>query len=238
MTVLRLLSMSLLMTVSLTVLATPRASQRVAALRIVAAARARVDARLGSEAATAKVSVVGAPTDVSVPAGAVRLAVHPPTGRWPRARIGVPVDVVVDGRVVRSTTVWFALEVQRKVLSYAADAPIGTVAESLKLVPRDVDIAAARGEPVLDPQQVDGMRLRHAVLAGSMARFEDFERIPDVDRQQRVHVEVALGAIRMRAQGTAIATGNAGDVVSVLVDGAESPVRARVVDKGEVEVVR
>jgi flagella basal body P-ring formation protein FlgA len=87
-------------------------------------------------------------------------------------------------------------------------------------------------------QQLGGTRLRHAVLAGSMVRADDFERIPDVDRQQRVHVEVALGAIRMQARGTAIAKGDAGDVVPVLVDGAESPVRARVVDKGEVEVVR
>jgi flagella basal body P-ring formation protein FlgA len=234
----RLLSMSLLMTASLTALATPRASQRVAATRIVAAARAQVDARLGHEAAAAKVSVVGAPKDVSVPAGAVSLTVRALTGRWPRARIGVPVDVVVDGRVARSATVWFALEVQREILSYAADAPIGAAAESLKLVSSDVNIAAARGEPVRNPQQIDGMRLRHAVLAGSMVRIEDFERVPDVDRQQRVHVALALGAIHMQAQGTAIAAGNAGDVVTVLVDDAESPVRARVIDKGEVEVVR
>ena len=99
-------------------------------------------------------------------------------------------------------------------------------------------MAAARGEPVRDARQIDGMRLRHAVLAGSMVRVGDFERVPDVDRQQRVHVDVALGAIRMQAQGTAIAKGDAGDVVPVLVDGAVSPVRARVTDKGEVEVVR
>ena len=238
MTMRRLLSMSLLLAVSLTALASPRASQHVAAARIVAAARAQVDARLGSEAATAKVRVVGAPADTSVPTGTVSLAVHPLTGRWPRARVGVPVDVVVDGRVARSATVWFALEVQRKVLSYAADALIGEAAELLKLVPCDVNIAAAQGEPVRDPQQINGMRLRHAVLAGSMARIEDFERVPDVDRQQRVHVELTLGAIRMQARGTAIASGNTGDVVAVLVDDAESPVRARVIDKGEVEVVR
>lgn len=235
---LRSLSILLLVAVSLTALATPHASQRVAAARIVAAARAQVDARLGSEVAAAKVSVVGTPVDVSVPAGAVSLIVRPLTGRWPRARIGVPVDVVVGGRVARSATVWFALKVQRKVLSYGADALIGATAESLKLVPCDVDIAAAPGEPIRDPQQVDGMRLRHAVLAGSAAQIDDFERVPDVDRQQRVHVELALGAIHMQAQGTAIAAGNAGDLVAVLVDDAESPVRARVIDKGEVEVVR
>ncbi|MHB1059441.1 MAG: flagellar basal body P-ring formation chaperone FlgA [Rhodanobacter sp.] len=239
MTMLRLLSLLLLIAVSPTVLAAPRASQqRVAAAHIVAAARARLDARLGSEAVAAKVSVVGVPVDVSVPAGAVSLAVRPLTGRWPRTRIGVPVDVMVDGQVARSATVWFALELQRQVLGYAADAPMGTAAGSLKLVPCDVNFAAARGKPVQDSQQLDGMRLRHAVLAGSMARIEDFERVPDVDRQQRVHVELALGAIHMQARGTAIAPGNAGDVVAVLVDDAESPVRARVVDKGEVEVVR
>jgi flagella basal body P-ring formation protein FlgA len=235
---LRILSIVLLAAAPAIVSAAPQATQRIAAARIVAAARAQVDARLGSEAATSKVSVIGAPADISVPAGTVGLVVRPLAGRWPRARAGVPVAVTVDGKVARSTTVWFALEVQRKVLSYAGDAALGTAAGALTLVPRDVDMAAARGEPVRDARQIDGMRLRHAVLAGSMVRVGDFERVPDVDRQQRVHVDVALGAIRMQAQGTAIAKGDAGDVVPVLVDGAVSPVRARVTDKGEVEVVR
>ena len=62
--------------------------------------------------------------------------------------------------------------------------------------------------------------------------------MPDVDRQQRVQVLVALGAIRLQARGTSNGKGNDGDVVAVLVDGAEAPVRARITDKGVVQVVQ
>lgn len=234
----RLLLMPLLWMAAFAASAAPPASQHIAAARIVAAARAQIDARLGSDVSMAKVTVVGTPEDVLVPAGSVTLKLHPPTGRWPRPRIGVPVDVVLNEQVVRSVTVWFALEVQRDVLGYAQDAPVDTSGASLKLVPRHVDVAAVQGNLVRDPHELDGLRLRHAVLAGSIALTGDFEQVPDVDRQQRVKVTVTAGAIQMQARGTAIGRGNAGDVVAVLVDNAESPVRARVTDKGAVEVVQ
>jgi flagella basal body P-ring formation protein FlgA len=230
--------MSLLMMAPLTTLATPRASQRIEAARIVATARAQIDTQLGTEREAAEVTVVGKPEDVNVPAGTVTLSSHSLTGRWPRARIGVPVEISVNGHAMRSATVWFALGLHREVLSYAGDAAIGASAASLKLLPRDVDAAAVQGEIVRDLRDVKDMRLRHPVLAGSIVVREDFENMPDVDRQDRVQVLVALGSIHMQAKGTALAKGSAGDIVSVLVDAAEAPVRARITDKGVVEVVQ
>lgn len=223
---------------SLAVAATPPLLQRVPAARMVAAARAQIDQRLGSERDSAQVAVVGAPEDVVVPAGVVTLSLHAPVGRWPRSRVGVPVDISVAGHLVRSATVWFALGLRREVLSYAVDAPLGTPAETIKLVSRDVDVATAQGEFVKDLHEVEHMRLRRPVAAGAVAVREDFERTPDVDRQGRVKVVLTVGAIRMQANGTAAAKGNAGDVVPVLVDRAETPVLARVTDKGVVEIVQ
>ncbi|MEO7065606.1 MAG: flagellar basal body P-ring formation chaperone FlgA [Rhodanobacter sp.] len=230
--------MSLLVMVPLAVLATPRASQRVASSGIVAAARAQIDVRLGKDQRTAKVSVVGTPEDVLVSPGVVTLASRPIIGRWPRSRVGVPVDVLVGGHVAQSATVWFALDVRREVLAYAGDASLGTLATSLRLVPLDANVASVQGELVQSAVAVEGMRLRRAVLAGSIAVRDDFERVPDVDRQQRVQVTVVAGAIHMQTRGTANAAGNAGDIVPVLVDNAEAPVHARVTDRGVVEVVQ
>jgi flagellar basal body P-ring formation protein FlgA len=234
----RFLPMLLLVLMSLTASAMPYASQRIDATRIVAEARTQIDAQLGSERGAAQVTVVGAPEDVTVPEGAITLGLRPLTGRWPRARIGVPVDIYVDGQVVRSATVWFALRLHRQVLGYAADVPLGTPAASLKLVPCDVDVAAVQGELVRDPHEVQGMRLRRAVLADAIVLREDFERIPDVDRQERVQVTVALGSIQMQAKGTAMAKGDTGEIVPVLIDNAEAPVHARITEKGVVEVVQ
>lgn len=212
--------------------------QRVEAGRLIAAARSQIDARLGVDRDTAHVSLVGSPEDVSVPVGKVSLNLRTLNGRWPRARVGVPVDIAVDGRTVQSATVWFALDVHRQAWGYASDASIGTLASSLKLVNRDTDIAAIQGDLVTDPHALDNMRLRHAVVADAVATLQDFERVPDVDPKQRVQVMVAYGAIQMHAKGTAIGKGNAGDMVAVLVDDAEAPVRARVTDKGVVQVVQ
>lgn len=213
------------------------ALQTVSSARMVRAARNELDVCLGGDKADAEVTVIGKPEDIKVLGGTLSIKAKRPEGRWPRARVGMPVDVIVNGEVVRSTTVWFALSVHRDVPSYASDAAIGTVASSLQFAMHDVDVAAVQGAMVTDPHQLEGTRLRHAVIAGSPVVLEDFERIPDVDRQQRVDVLASYGVIRLETKGTSIGRGNTGDTVRVLVDGGESPVRARITKKGVVQVV-
>jgi flagella basal body P-ring formation protein FlgA len=228
----------MLVAVSLQTWAAAPVFQSVEAARIVAAARTQIDTRLAGDRATAAVTVIGAPEDVVVVPGKVTLKVHALTGRWPRARVGVPVDISVNDHMVRSATVWFALSVHRSVLTYTADAAIGTSAASLKLASQDAGVASVQGELPQSPHDVDGMRLRRPVLAGAVVVREDFEPMPDVDRQQRVQILVALGAIHLQARGTSNGKGNTGDIIPVLVDGAEAPVHARITDKGVVEVVQ
>jgi flagella basal body P-ring formation protein FlgA len=211
--------------------------QTVASARVVDAARSELDACLGDDKAVAQVSVIGKPDDLLVLPGQVSIHARQPQGRWPRARVGMPVDVSVNGEVVRSATVWFAVSVHHDVPGYAADAAIATAAASLKFAPHDEDVAALQGQIVADPKQLDGMRLRHAVVAGSPVLLEDFEHVPDVDRQQRVDVMASHGVVKLQTKGTSIGRGNAGDTVLVLVDGAETPVHAQVTDKGVVQVV-
>ena len=233
----RLLPATVLLALNLPAAASSPSLQTVPAARIVEAAQAQMDVCLGSDKATAQLAVVGKPEDVQVLAGKLAIKATRPEGRWPRSRVSVPVEISVNGAVVRSATVWFAVSVPRDVSTYAADASLGTTASALKFVSHDGDIAALQGNLVTDPHQLDGMRLRHAVVAGSPVVLEDFERIPDVDRQQRVQVLESYGVIKLETKGTAIGHGNAGDIVQVQVDGAEAPVRARITDKGVVQVV-
>lgn len=232
----RLLPAVLLVTLPLYASASPML-QTVASARMVDVARSELDACLGDDKAVAQVSIVGKPEDVQVLSGKLVINARKPEGRWPRARVGMPVDISVNGEVVRSATVWFAVSVRHDIPGYTTDAAMGTVASTLKFAPHDADVAALQGGVVTDPHQLDGMRLRHAVLAGSPVLLEDFEHIPDVDRQQRVDVLASYGVIKLETKGTAIGRGNTGDTVMVLVDGAESPVRGRITDKGVVQVV-
>ncbi|RDI99324.1 flagella basal body P-ring formation protein FlgA [Dyella solisilvae] len=218
--------------------AAPAARRHVAAADVVAAARHELDAHLGADGAHASVSVIGSPEDIDVPGQAVTLKAHRLTGRWPRSRVGVAVDIRVDEQVVRTATVWFALEVRQPVLTYAQDASPGVPAGQLHWVSRELDVAGMQGAPVTDPAQLQGVRLRRSVLADAPAMVADFERVPDVDRQQRVEVIATVGAVRLRTHGVASKQGAPGDVIPVMVDGAETPVAARVIDKGAVEVVQ
>lgn len=212
--------------------------QAVASARVVDVARNELAARLAGDGDKTSLTTIGAPEDVRVPAGVVSVKARPVMGQWPRPRVGVPVDVIVDGRVVRSTTVWFALSIHRDVLTYREDLPIGTLASSIHAVPDDVDVTTCQGALIASPKDLAGMRLHHPVRAGAPVLAEDFERVPDVDRHQKVNVLVTYGAIHLAARGTANEMGYAGDVVPVLVDGADVPVLARIADKGVVEVVQ
>jgi len=213
------------------------AMQRVPADTVTSAAQHALEARLGADTPGAVLNVIGVPEDIEAPAGKVTLKVHPVNGRWPRPRVGVAVDVCVNERVVRTATVWFALSVSRPALVYAADTVAGTSAKNVRLELHDTDVASLQGDAITQPEDMDGYRLRHAVLAETVAVRGDFERIPEVDRQEHVDVLATVGSVSLRTRGVAGKQGASGEVIPVLVDGADSPVLARVIDKGAVEVV-
>lgn len=213
-------------------------NQTVGASRVVDAARSELQARIRATDGSAELTLVGAPEDIIVGPGEASLRTRPISGPWPRSRIGVPVDVLVDGRLQRSATVWFALSVMRTVPAYALDYPLGTSSGEVHASPAEVNVAAFGAQSTVQPADMAGMRLRHAVRQGMPMLSADFEPVPEVDSHQEVKVLATFGRIELAAKGVADGVGRLGDVVSVMIDGAERPVRARVMEKGVVEVVQ
>jgi len=230
------LAMIALLSLPLFAGATPM--QRIPAERLVAVARAELDARIGVEKAVAQVALIGAPEDVTVPPGQVDVRAHAVAGRWPRSRIGIPVDVAVAGQPVRSATVWFSLSLQRQALVYAGNYPADTDASALSLVSTAADVASLQGDAVIDTDALKGQQLRRAIAAGAVVQLQDFERVPDIKRGDHIDVLVQQGAVHMSARGVAIDPGMQGATVHVLVDGAESQVQAQITAKGVVQVVQ
>lgn len=210
------------------------AVQTVAAGRMVAAARAALPAAASGVRVT--VRPIGKPTDAVVPAGPVTVHAQAPEGRWPRARVAVPVSILLRGSVVRTDTVWFAVRAMRGTWVYSKDEPVGTPVVTLKPKQAPVDIAATNGTVIDSPAALANERLVRGVQAGWPVLRSDFEPIPAVDAQSRVVVHLHHGPIRLEAQATALDAGNIGDVVSVLVNGAVAPVQAKVAAKGVVNV--
>jgi flagella basal body P-ring formation protein FlgA len=181
---------------------------------------------------------IGQPLDAMVPAGEVRLVVGQEAGRWPRSRVAVPIQVQVNGRTVRTTSIWFAVSAEHSTIVFADDLAQGIQAAQVRTRSASIDLAAVDGSPVTSIAQVAGERLKHRVQAGAPVLAEDFEPVPDVDRQQAVTVVVDSGAVRLQTGGTALTAGNTGQRVRVLAHGADAPVMAEVTARGVVHVER
>lgn len=214
--------------------AVPTHGQTVVSQRLVAAARAALPATTAGLAVTSR--VLGAPEAATVPAGTVQLRTRPIVGRWPRARVAVPVQIFVNGRLAGSETVWFAVNAMRTTWVYDRDTPAGTAVNKLHVHRATVDVAEADGVPAQSLAAVANDRLKRGIRAGWPVLKGDFESIPDVDKQSQVVVNVRYGSISMQAMATALDSGDVGDAVSVLVEGATTPVSATVAGKGVVNI--
>lgn len=206
------------------------------AARVVDVARAAIDARLGDARAGAVVSVIGRPEDLRPPAGEISLKARISGGAWPRARVSVPVDIYIDGRLQSTAVVWFALSLPTTGPGYADSYPAGTDIAKLSLSPVAYDAAVAHGALTALPAGTEPMRLHRNVRAGDPLRSDDFERWPDVARGDHVKMTIVSGKLKLSAPAIAIGDGSLGQRVGVLVDGAEAAVQADVTGKGEVQV--
>lgn len=217
--------------------ATPTPStQSIAGARVIAVAEAALCTQLGAACTRTTLRVIGRPDRILLPAGDLRLAADPVAGLLPRARVSVPVRLLVNGHDVQTADVWFAVSVFRTVETYAADAPRGTPATALTWRRASVDVAATAGTPFTEPPTLAGERLRRAVRAGQPVTPQDFEPIPDVDARQRVRVTVTYGAIHIDAVGTALAAGMKGATVPVVLAGAHASFQAQITGKGVVDL--
>jgi flagella basal body P-ring formation protein FlgA len=208
--------------------------QTVAARRLVEAARAMLPATAPDVKVIAR--VIGHPGDATVPAGSIVLKARAPQGRWPRARVAIPVSILLHGEVVQTDTVWFAIQALRDAWVYSKNEPTGTAASKLKPREIPVDVASAGGSVVQSLTTLANERLVRGVHAGWPLLRGDFEPIPVVDAQSRVVVYLRQGPIHLEVRAVALNAGNVGDTVSVLVNGATAPVQAKVMAKGVVDV--
>ncbi len=199
--------------------------------------------RLRDTGSTARIVSVDGVRDQALPAGTLAMDVGNVAGRWPRARVGVPVRLRVDGRVVRTLTVWVAMSDVRRVPTYAQAANAKSTLDAASVVVADVDMTCCDGalvdvragaDGITGADALAGKRLRRAVRAGQPVMAADFEPMPDVAARQKVTIEVVRGPVRLTTVGVALADAHIGQRVTVRPDAAEQAVVGRVTDKQKV----
>ena len=174
--------------------------------------------------------------DSILPSGAVRIVLGPVAGRWPRPRVGVPVQLLVDNRLVRSLTVWVEIREERTVLTYAATYRALTPGTRIGLIPALVDMTCCAGTVIADRTSIVDARLKRAVVAGQPVMASALEPMPDVVAQERVAIEVIHGPVHLQTSGIAMHDGRIGDQIAVRAEQSPEPVLSRVVAKQKVVI--
>jgi flagellar basal body P-ring formation protein FlgA len=210
--------------------------QRVPAADIARTVTSEVKHRLREVGSQAQFALSGRVEDQSLPAGELRIVVGDIAGRWPRSRVAMPVRLLVDGRPVRTVTVWVEMREERTVPTYAESYPVHRPMSQLRTAPAVVDMMCCAG-PVMTASADDGdLRLKRAVRAGQPLLAADFESLPDVVARQQVAIEVDSGAVRLQTVGLALHDGRIGDRINVRRERAQDVIRARVIGKQKVVV--
>lgn len=206
--------------------------QVVTSKRIIQVATAAVKQGLARGFVRTDIRVIGRPGNLTLPKGRLKIEAGTIPTPWPRARLALPVRLIVNGRVLQVATVWFAIQAFQKGLVYAHAA--GARTPTAKLQVRQSLVDATGGALLETLSGIRNERLKHSVRVGEAVRIRNFEPIPDVDAQERVRVEIQRGPILIQAIGTALASGMKGTLIPVLLRGATRPFQARVIGKGEV----
>lgn len=184
-----------------------------------------------------EVTPVGGLRDVTVAKGKVGLVPRLPTASLLRPRVAVTVTVSVDGKPAVAVPVWFRVKVIAPVLVYNRNLPRGTLlgADDLRVAERDLTRIAT--DVATEVAELPGKWLTRAVRAGDAVLESEVAPEPLVKRDERVKVLLTTKTIAITASGIASKSGYRGDMIKVLIDGAQSPSLTRVLKKGVVEVV-
>lgn len=218
--------------------ATPRApaTQTLPGGTIAAAVAEALQTRLQQVGSTATFAVDGRMTDQVLPAGRAEVRVDAVAGPFPRARVGVPVWLWVDGRAVRPLTVWIAMHDERDVPVYAQAYAAKTPAVDMQLRTRRVDMTCCAGALLQADASRSELRLRMPVRADMPALAADFEPLPAVRANAPVQIDVTRGVVHLDVPGTALADGRIGDTVAVRTEQGRQALRARVVGPQQVRI--
>ncbi|MEP6501881.1 MAG: flagellar basal body P-ring formation chaperone FlgA [Betaproteobacteria bacterium] len=212
-----------------------RATQTIPAHDLDELARGELDGWLAARSETHSVEPARSAEPVAVPLGRVSLSVRPlPRIVAPSRHATVWIDVSVDGRFQRSVSLDYHVHALRTAWVAAEELARGQDIDATRLVQTEVDVAQLSRE--LWSTSPERTRMRRALHRGEPLTARDVELRPEVVRGERVEVFSQVGELSIQAQAEALQDGRAGQDVLVRIASSRSPVTARVLKPGLVEI--
>ncbi|GEM_PF-2764237 len=145
------------------------------------------------------------------------------------------VSLDVTGKALRTS--WYTVEVLDEAWVTVRNLKRGQVirAEDIQFTVTNV-ARVAGGYQLLEGSPV-GLVTTRTIRHGRVVSTQDVAAPPLVERNMMVIITVKSGRIKLSSPGVALSMGwEKGDLVSVLVDGAESPIKAYVIGENKVEM--
>ena len=212
-----------------------RASQTLSEQDLDDLGRDELDAWLRKRSDTHAIELARAIEPVTVPTGRVSLSVRPlPRINTLSTHATIWIDVSVGGHFQRSVNVDYRVQAFRTAWTAAEELERGQELDVTRLTQAQVDVAQLSGPLWTDSP--DRVRMRRAVHRGEALTTLDVEARPDVVRGERVEVVSHAGELSIEVQAEALQDGRAGQDVLVRIASSRSPVIARVLKPGLVEI--
>lgn len=216
------------------------AAQTLAGHHVAERARQALSAALQAAGRELQLQLLDPVPDLVLPFGPLLMqvrALNPEQAL--RARVRVWVDVLVDGAVIRSQLVPFAVRVLEAVPVARRALERGQLLDCADLDTRTVDVAAL-SEPVARGAcgaAAAPLRLRRALAQGEALQADALQAMPDVVQGEPVRLRARSGAIEVESMALALRDGVVGQRVMVRPSAASAPVAALVDGRGRVHAL-
>jgi flagella basal body P-ring formation protein FlgA len=186
---------------------------------------------------TAKIVRLDLPDNLIVPAGAVEIRPNYASQQNYFQPFSLPVEIRVDGKVVRRLAVNVEIEAFTEVLVAVKD-----LALDLKITPADVRVEKRRIiKPITnylrDPGALRGLMLIKAVASGAEITSDSFISSAVIKNGDPVRVEAQSGKLKIIINGEARSSGKIGDRIAVKNLQSGLILQAVVIDEGLVRVL-
>jgi flagella basal body P-ring formation protein FlgA len=146
------------------------------------------------------------------------------------------VKVVWESPVRTTATVWFAAHGLRPVVIARQAATVGSALEAAGAAVQEVDILPLSCNPLVSPDELQGMRTKVALRSGDVICKERVEPQPAVARGDEVVVVSTAGSVSVTARALAQSDGEVGERLKVRNPRSRDVYEAKVTAKGMVSV--
>lgn len=176
------------------------------------------------------------PSNFHIPNGIVDLHVNSSSVRNFFSPFSLPVEVRVDGKLVRSFAVTAEIEAFANVLVTAREMPAGASVTESDVRLETFRLSRPASAYIRDAETLRGVALTRETATGTPLTSDMLASVAVVKPGDPVRIEASAGGVKIVVNGEAKAAGRIGDRISVKNIQSGTLLQAYVVDKGLVKV--